>query len=176
MSRIGKKPIEISSQVTMQMENQMLTVKGSKGSLTMKIHEDYNVRQEGTLLYIAPVKDQTPLWGTLRTCVSNMVKGVSEGFRKDLEFNGVGYKASVTGTVLTLNLGYSHPIEYLLPNGIECKVTKSIIELYGSDKVLLGKTAADIRNFRKPEPYKGKGIRYIDEVIIRKAGKSGGKK
>ena len=135
MSRIGKKPIEISSQVTLQLENNVLTVKGSRGSLAMNIHQDYNVKQEGSLVYIEPLKGNTPLWGTLRTCVANMIKGVSEGFRKDLEFNGVGYKASVTGSMLTLNLGYSHPIEYSLPSGIECKITKSIIEIIGFMKI-----------------------------------------
>ena len=116
------------------------------------------------------------LWGLTRTLVNNMVTGVTQGFTKKLEFTGVGYKASVSGSVLTLNLGYSHPIEYTLPEGVEAKVGKNTIDLTGINKELVGFAAAKIRSFRPPEPYKGKGVRYADEVIIRKAGKTGGKK
>jgi len=111
------------------------------------------------------------MWGTTRTLINNMIHGVSQGFTKTLEFNGVGYKASVSGTTLTLNLGYSHPIEYKLPEGIEAKVTKNVIDISGSDKELVGFAAAKIRSMRKPEPYKGKGVKYAGETIARKEAK-----
>jgi len=115
------------------------------------------------------------MWGTTRSLLSNMVTGVSTGFKRVLEFNGVGYKASVKGKVLVLNLGYSHPIDYQLPEGISAKVNKNVIELSGVDKEALGQSAAKIRSFRPPEPYKGKGIKYLEETIVRKAGKTGAK-
>ena len=116
------------------------------------------------------------LWGLTRTLLSNMVEGVTKGFTKSLEFNGVGYKAAVSGSKLTLNLGYSHPIDYDLPEGVTAKVTRNVIDISGANKELVGFTAAKIRSFRPPEPYKGKGIKYADETIIRKAGKAGAKK
>ena len=116
------------------------------------------------------------MWGTARTLVNNMVVGVNDGFKRVLEFNGVGYKASVSGNKIVLNLGYSHPIDYVLPEGISAKVVKNQIELDGCNKELLGFVAAKIRSFRPPEPYKGKGVKYLEEVIIRKAGKTGAKK
>src|SRR5690606_31281984 len=116
------------------------------------------------------------LWGMSRTLLGNMVTGVTTGFVKSLEFNGVGYKAAVSGSNLTLNLGYSHPIDYVLPKGIEAKVVKNVIESHGCDKELVGFVAAQVRSYREPEPYKGKGLKYTDETIIRKAGKTGAKK
>jgi len=116
------------------------------------------------------------MWGTTRTLVANLVKGVTDGFTKSLEFNGVGYKASVNSNVLTLALGFSHNIDYKLPEGISVKVTKNIIDVSGANKELVGFVASEIRSFRPPEPYKGKGVKYVNETIIRKAGKSGGKK
>ena len=115
------------------------------------------------------------MWGTARTLVNNMVTGVTTGFTRTLEFNGVGYKAAVQGDTLNLSLGYSHPIEYKLPEGVSAKVTKNVIDLSGANKELVGFAASKIRSFRPPEPYKGKGVKYSDEHIIRKAGKSAGK-
>ena len=116
------------------------------------------------------------LWGLTRTIVGNMVTGVSVGFKKELEFNGVGYKAAVSGTTLQLNLGHSHQIDYKLPKGIEVKVNKNVVEVYGADKELVGFVAAEIRAYRPHEPYKGKGMKYVGEKVIRKAGKTGAKK
>ncbi len=177
MSRIGKRPLMLEKGIELTIQDQKVTCKGPKGQLSFNLPESYVLEKTGDLEFsLKPKNEKDALWGTLRSCLQNMITGVKEGFRKDLEFNGVGYKASVVGQKLTLNLGYSHPIDYVLPQGIECKVNKNVIELFGFDKVLLGKVAADIRSFRKPEPYKGKGIKYIDEVIIRKAGKTGAKK
>jgi large subunit ribosomal protein L6 len=136
------------------------------------------VKVEGKTITVTPKTESAEArsqWGTARTIVSNMVTGVSTGFVKSLEFNGVGYKAAVNGTVLNLSLGYSHPIDFTLPAGITAKVTKNQIDIEGSNKELVGQVAAKIRSFREPEPYKGKGVKYTTETIIRKAGKAGGK-
>jgi large subunit ribosomal protein L6 len=179
MSRIGKQPVVVPEKVTVTIADRKISVKGPKGELGLTHHEGVNVAQEDKSIVVKPV-DETQknraLWGLTRTLVSNMVEGVTNGFTKNLEFNGVGYKAAVSGNKITLNLGYSHPIEYELPEGVACKVTKNVIEVSGINKELVGFTAAKIRSFRKPEPYKGKGVKYADEVIIRKAGKTGAKK
>ncbi|EQC46870.1 50S ribosomal protein L6 [Bacteriovorax sp. Seq25_V] len=179
MSRIGKNPVVVPEKVQVNISNSLVTVKGPKGELTYNHHPKVTVKLEGSEIVVAPV-DETKIaksmWGTARTLVNNMVVGVTEGFTKALEFNGVGYKAAVQGNVLNLSLGYSHPIEYTLPEGISAKVDKNRIEISGSNKELVGFAAAKVRSFRPPEPYKGKGIKYADETIIRKAGKSSGKK
>jgi large subunit ribosomal protein L6 len=179
MSRIGKQPVAVPEKVTVTIADRKIDVKGPKGELTSTHHEGVNVAQEEKNIVVKPV-DETQknraLWGLTRTLVSNMVEGVTNGFTKNLEFNGVGYKAAVSGNKITLNLGYSHPIDYELPEGVSAKVTKNVIEVSGINKELVGFTAAKIRSFRPPEPYKGKGVKYADEVIIRKAGKTGGKK
>lgn len=179
MSRIGKKPIEIPEKVNISINERVVAVKGPNGELSYTHNPEVAVVQEGNTLVVSPLDESTKgraLWGLTRTLVSNMLEGVTKGFTKNLEFNGVGYKAAVTGNKMTLSLGYSHPIDYELPEGVTAKVTKNTIELSGANKELVGFTAAKIRSFRPPEPYKGKGIKYADEVIIRKAGKAGAKK
>jgi large subunit ribosomal protein L6 len=179
MSRIGKKPIGIPDKVEVKVNGSFVDVKGPKGQLTYDFHKDVKIEKADKVINVSPVSMSNTaraLWGMSRTLLGNMVTGVTTGFVKSLEFNGVGYKAAVSGSTLTLNLGYSHPIEYKLPAGIEAKVVKNVIEIHGCDKELVGFVAAQVRSFREPEPYKGKGLKYTDEKIIRKAGKTGAKK
>jgi large subunit ribosomal protein L6 len=179
MSRIGKKPIGIPDKVEIKINNNTVDVKGPKGQLTYTFRNDVKIEKTDKAINVMPANDSNEakaLWGMSRTLLGNMVTGVTTGFVKTLEFNGVGYKAAVAGSTLTLNLGYSHPIEYKLPKGIEAKVNKNAIEFHGSDKELVGFVAAQVRSYREPEPYKGKGLKYSDEKIIRKAGKTGAKK
>lgn len=179
MSRIGKQPVVVPEKVNVTISDRKIDVKGPKGELTFTHHEGVTVTQEDKNLIVKPIDGSNKnraLWGLTRTLVNNMMVGVTDGFTKTLEFNGVGYKAAAKGKTLTLNLGYSHPIDYELPEGVDAKVTKNVIEVSGCNKELVGFAAAKIRSFRKPEPYKGKGIKYSDEVIIRKAGKTGAKK
>lgn len=178
MSRIGKVPVNIPEKVEVNITNGLVTVKGAKGTLTAKLNSNVVAEMSGKTINIKPIDESTTAraqWGTARTQINNMVVGVSTGFVKSLEFNGVGYKAAVTGSTLNLSLGYSHTIDYVLPTGITAKVNKNVIDIEGSNKELVGQVAAKVRSFREPEPYKGKGIRYTDETIIRKAGKAGGK-
>lgn len=178
MSRIGKMPVAIPEKVDLKLNGQTVTVKGPNGQLEYTFNDLISFNSDGKELTVTPVnetKKATAMWGTARTLVNNMVTGVTTGFTKSLEFNGVGYKAAVKGDSLNLSLGYSHPIDYKLPEGVQAKVTKNIIELSGANKELVGFAAAKIRSLRPPEPYKGKGIKYTDEHIIRKAGKSAGK-
>lgn len=179
MSRIGKKEIIVPEKVQVTINGLNVNVKGPKGELAFTFNNKVNLKQEAGKITVSPVdesKDAVSMWGTARTLINNMVVGVTEGFTKSLEFTGVGYKAAVQGNVLNLSLGYSHPIEYNLPVGITAKVDKTRIDISGSSKELVGFVAATVRSFRPPEPYKGKGVRYADEKIIRKAGKSSGKK
>ncbi len=179
MSRIGKMPIRLPEKVNVNIDGSLVKVSGPKGSLEYEFCKSVSFTNSEGSVSVVPDGDNPnskSMWGTARTIVNNMVTGVSEGFKRVLEFNGVGYKASVSGSKMTLNLGYSHPIEYSLPKGVSAKVVKNQIELEGSDKELLGFVAAKIRSFRPPEPYKGKGVKYLEEVIIRKAGKTGAKK
>ena len=179
MSRIGKAPIGIPDKVEVKIDGSTVEVKGPKGQLSYTFRKEVKIVKADKVINVTPSDDSTTaraLWGMSRTLLGNMVTGVTTGFVKSLEFNGVGYKAAVAGNTLTLNLGYSHPIEYKLPKGVEAKVVKNIIEIHGSDKELVGFVAAQVRSYREPEPYKGKGIRYSDEKIIRKAGKTGAKK
>ena len=178
MSRIGKRPIAVPDKVNIKIDGKSINVKGPKGVLDYTFNEEIGVKQEGAELTVAvekETKNSKALWGLTRTLIANMVTGVTDGFQKDLEFNGVGYKAAVKGKTLVLNLGYSHPIEYDLPEGVEAKVQKNTISITGCSKELVGFTAAKVRSFRPPEPYKGKGVKYADETIVRKAGKAGGK-
>lgn len=179
MSRIGKKPIGIPDKVEVKLNGSTVEVKGPKGTLAYTFHKDVKVEKHEKSLTVSPAVKTTgarALWGMSRTLLGNMVTGVTTGFVKSLEFNGVGYKAAVSGSTLTLNLGYSHAIDYKLPKGVEAKVTKNVIEFHGCDKELVGFVAAQVRSYREPEPYKGKGLKYSDEKIIRKAGKTGAKK
>ncbi|HUU80119.1 MAG TPA: 50S ribosomal protein L6 [Acidobacteriota bacterium] len=178
MSRIGKRPIPIPKLVEIKLENGLLTVKGPKGMLTRRINPNVKVAIDGDRILVSAAdktRESRSLHGLTQVLIANMVTGVTEGFERILEIVGVGYRAEVKGKTVVFNLGYSHPIDFELPDGVEVKVEKTRIILNGIDKELLGKTAAEIRILRKPEPYKGKGIKYADEVIRRKAGKTGSK-
>jgi len=180
MSRIGKAIINIPEKVTVTKNDAgVVTVKGAKTSQTVPLTGSISIKQEGTELHVTR-GDEAPktraLHGLYRSLVFNAVHGVSEGWSKSLILNGVGYRAAVSGKTLDLTLGYSHPIKFPIPEGIEIKVDKqTTVHVSGADKALVGQVAANIRGYRLPEPYLGKGIRYSDEVIRRKAGKSGGK-
>jgi large subunit ribosomal protein L6 len=176
MSRIGKKPVEIPSGVKVALSGQTLNVEGPKGKLSRELHAGVQVEVAAQQIQVTSGAEQsnTALQGMTRTLIANMVDGVTKGFQRVLEINGVGYRADLQGKMLNLALGYSHPINYPLPEGISAEVEKQTkITLTGIDKELVGATAAKIRSFRAPEPYKGKGIKYADERIIRKAGKTG---
>lgn len=175
MSRIAKNPVELPNGVNVTLSADRITVKGSKGELSLSLHAGVEVRQEGTqLLFKAREgsKEGRPMSGTTRALVANMVKGVSEGFERKLELVGVGYRAKAEGSVVNLSLGYSHPVNYQLPAGVTAETpSQTEIILKAADKQLLGQVAADIRKYRQPEPYKGKGVRYSDEVVRRKEAK-----
>jgi len=177
MSRIGKRPVEIPAGVEVKLDGVSLSVKGPKGSLNRVFHENMIIRKEDSNLIVERPSDlilYRSLHGLTRTLISNMVVGVTKGFERTLEITGVGYKAEVKGRVLLLNMGYSHPVNFDLPDGIDAAVEKQTsIKISGIDKELLGQVAAKIRSVRKPEPYKGKGIRYAEETILRKEGKKG---
>ena len=177
MSRIGKLPISIPSGVKVTLDGNTMTVNGPKGTLSQKLHERMAIAVETDQITVTRPSDDKQdgaLHGLTRSLINNMVVGVTTGFQKDLEINGVGYRAEIAGQVLTLSLGYSHPVVYTLPDGISVEVEKQTkLSVKGIDKQLVGSAAAKIRSFRKPEPYKGKGIKYADEHIVRKAGKAG---
>ncbi len=176
MSRIGKQPITIPSGVTVTIDGQKLTAKGPRGSLELLLHPHVTVKIEGDVATIKvadpDLPDDRALWGLFRRLVQNAVNGVTQGFTKSLELVGVGYKVAVAGQTVTLNVGFSHPVIVNLPQGVTAKVDKNTLTLEGNDKQQVGELAAQIRRIRKPEPYKGKGIKYTDEVIHRKAGKA----
>lgn len=175
MSRIGKKPIEIAKGVTATVNGQQVAVKGPKGELKLTLVDDVTVSQGEGGITVAPREDTQrarAMWGLSRTLVQNLVTGVSEGFTKTLEINGVGYRAALQGKKLQLNLGFSHEVLYDIPEGIEVKVAKPTeISITGIDKQKVGQVAAEIRSYREPEPYKGKGVKYAGEFIFRKEGK-----
>ena len=177
MSRIGRMPIAIPAGVTVTMaENNHVTVKGPKGTLERTLPIEMEVKVEGAEVTVSrpnDLKKMKSLHGLTRTLINNMVIGVTEGYEKTLEVNGVGYRAQKSGKKLTLNLGFSHPVEMTDPEGIESKVDGNKIIISGIDKEKVGQHAAEIRDKRRPEPYKGKGIKYADEVIRRKVGKTG---
>ena len=179
MSRVGKKPIPIPKEVKVVLTPEGLTVKGPKGELSRSMPPQLSLQLEGNQVLIRPQDDSQKvkaLFGLFRTLVANMVKGVAEGFERVLEIQGVGYRAEIQGSQLVLNLGYSHPVPFQLPDGISAQVEKQTrVVLRGIDRDLLGLTAARIRRFRPPEPYKGKGIKYLEEKIRRKVGKTGSK-
>ncbi len=179
MSRIGKMPVEVPAGVTVEIkEGNVVTVKGSKGTLTRELPVEMEIRQEDNKVIVSrpnDLKRMKSLHGLTRTLIHNMVTGVSQGYSKVLEVNGVGYRAAKQGKKLVLNLGYSHPVEMEDPEGIETVVDGNKITVNGISKEKVGQYAAEIRGKRAPEPYKGKGIKYADEVIRRKAGKTGKK-
>jgi large subunit ribosomal protein L6 len=175
MSRIGKKPVSVPSGVTVSIEGQTVKVKGPKGELQTVLLDLVDVVQEDGQVRVTPREDSIPArsaWGLSRTLVANMVTGVTTGFTKSLEITGVGYRAAVQGKALQLNLGYSHDVSYAIPEGITITTPRpTAIEVSGIDKQRVGQVAAEIRQWRKPEPYKGKGVRYAGEQIYRKQGK-----
>lgn len=178
MSRIGKKPISIPSGVKVALSGPVINVEGPKGKLSRSVHQDVNVEvgAEQIEVKVGASAKGTAMQGLTRSLIANMVDGVTKGFEKILEINGVGYRAELQGKTLNLSLGYSHPVVFPLPEGITAEVEKQTkVFVRGIDKELVGATAAKIRSFREPEPYKGKGIKYSDERIIRKAGKAGKK-
>jgi large subunit ribosomal protein L6 len=177
VSRIGKKPVDIPAGVSVTLAGNEIKVKGPKGELSRKLPPLVTVKQEGNALKVAEQKTgdrrANAMHGLARSLIQNMVTGVSKGFTRVLEINGVGYRAEVKPGALFLALGYSHTIEVLLPKGITAKVDKNRVELTGVDREVLGQLAAVIRDQRPPEPYKGKGIKYVEETIRRKVGKAG---
>ncbi len=179
MSRIGKKIRVLPSGVTAEVKGDSLVVKGPKGELKQKLHPHVTVAVEGNNIKTVVSNEQNgkdrALWGTFSSLVENMLEGVTKGFKKQLEINGVGYKAALKGTSLMLEVGFSHPVEVKAVPGIKYAVEKNIISVEGIDKQLVGEVAAQIRRVKKPEPYKGKGIKYVEETIRRKAGKTAAK-
>ena len=175
MSRIGKKPVELPAGVSASVSGQTIEVKGPKGTRSFSATDDVTITVDGNLVTITPrgsSKRARQQWGMSRTMVANLVTGVTSGFKKELEITGVGYRAAMQGNVLKLNLGLSHDVEYTAPDGVTVTSPKpTIIEVEGIDEQAVGQVAADIRAWRKPEPYKGKGIRYKGEFIFRKEGK-----
>ena len=179
MSRVGKKPVELGKDLTAEVQGQSVTIKGKKGSLTLAVNSEIEVKVDGNLVKVAPRSGSNfanAMAGTTRAHIANMVAGVTNGFQKKLDLVGVGYRAAVQGQKLNLTLGFSHPVTVPAPAGITFEVpaqTRVIVK--GIDKELVGQVAANIRSIRKPEPYKGKGVRYAGERILRKAGKTGKK-
>ncbi len=182
MSRIGKLPIEIPEGVEVKLEKKLITVKGSKGELSMEVMDNVKVNIEDKIITIArnsDIKEDRAAHGLTRALLANLITGVKDGFEKKLEINGVGYRAEGGGAQITLHLGFSHPVIMKAPEGVTVEIDqekKNILIIKGIDKQKVGQFAAEIREYRKPEPYKGKGIKYIDEHITRKAGKKAGAK
>jgi len=179
MSRVGKMPISIPSGVDFKIVENVIEVKGPKGVLNLATHPTIAVTVENNIISVTPVDDSRiarQQHGLRRTLLANAVAGVTKGFEKTLDVIGVGYKVNVQGNTVVLNVGFSHPVNFVLPAGIAAKVENTKITISGCDKQVVGEVAAQIRRVRPPEPYKGKGIKYSDETIRRKAGKSGGKK
>ncbi len=176
MSRLGKLPVQIPAGVEVTLANGILTVKGPKGTLTRRVTNDVTITIENNAVTLTPKAGSDTakaLWGTYAAHLKNMLKGVTEGFVKKLEIEGVGYRAEVQGNKIKLLLGFSHPVELVAPEGVSMLVEKSVITISGTDIEVVGQFAADIRSKKKPEPYKGKGIHYVGEYIIRKQGKKG---
>ncbi|GBR52756.1 50S ribosomal protein L6 [Neokomagataea thailandica NBRC 106555] len=176
MSRVGKYPVEVPSDVQVTLTNGVITVKGKLGEQSMPISRHVDVKVEGNQVAVEPVgrrsRDNWTMWGTTRALIANMVKGVSTGFSKALEIQGTGFRAAVQGSNLVMNLGFSHDVVYPIPAGIKITTPRpTAIVVEGNDKQRVGQVALDIRSFRRPEPYKGKGVRYETEVLRRKEGK-----
>ena len=174
MSRLGKLPVAIPDKVTVAAVNDLITVKGPNGELKTHYNDDVNVEiKEGKIWVSAAneTKRARAMWGTVRANVKNLVEGVTTGYKKQLDINGVGYRAAVQGQILTLALGFSHDVKYIVPTGVKVAMEKTSIVLSGADKQKVGQVAAEIRSLRGPEPYKGKGVKYSTETIRRKEGK-----
>ncbi len=175
MSRIGKKPVTIPAGIEVTVNNGIVSVKKGSKAIDVDTHNRVGVEitdSNVTFTVVGDTAQSKAYWGTYRALTNNAIEGLNKGFAKSLEINGVGYRAAVKGKVLELQLGYSHPINYDIPEGLEITVDKNIIHVKGSSKQQVGQTAAIIRGYRKPEPYKGKGVKYTDEHIVRKAGKT----
>jgi large subunit ribosomal protein L6 len=179
MSRVGKKPIQIPDNAKISFDNKVLTVKGDKGTLTQTIHPDVDLKIEDGVMHVRPLKNTRnclALQGLTRSLVNNMITGVTQGFERILEINGIGYRAELKGNTIVLNVGYSNAVEFNLPEGVSAAMERNnVIKLSGIDKQKIGAAAASIRKIRPPEPYKGKGIKYAEEYIRRKVGKAGTK-
>ena len=175
MSRIGKKPVEFASDITVSSNGDIITFAKGKNSVDLDTKGNVNFSLDGNVLTFATLSDERAhraFWGTYRALAANIVTGLTTGYSKQLEINGVGYRAAVKGRVLNLQLGFSHDINYELPDGIEASVEKNVITFKSHDKQMIGQVAAEVRSFRPPEPYKGKGVKYMEEHIVRKAGKT----
>jgi len=175
MSRVAKSPVEVPAAVSVTLNGQNISLKGSKGTLALNIHPSVEVKQDNNVLTFAPrdgAKQSDALAGTTRALVNNMVIGVNQGFEKKLNLVGVGYRVKAEGSTVNLSLGFSHPVNYVLPAGVSVEIpSQTEIVLRSADKQLLGQVASEIRAFREPEPYKGKGVRYADEQVHRKEAK-----
>ncbi len=173
MSRIAKKPITVPAGIEVKISGRSVNVKGPKGNLNIDLHETVSIAQDGEVLNVTPASDAAwAMAGTMRSLVGNMVTGVSEGYEKKLELIGVGYRAKAQGNSLNLQLGFSHPVDYAVPEGITVETpSQTEILVKGADKQKVGQVSAEIRAYRPPEPYKGKGVRYADEYVIRKEAK-----
>ncbi len=174
MSKVGKKPITIPQEVTVTLTDALLTVKGKEGTITLPILPHTKLELKENVLSVTSTGDDMQAranWGTMRALAQNAVNGVSAGFTKELEIQGVGFRANMEGNNLVLNLGFTHPIKFETPEGIKITVEKSFVKIFGANRNLVGQVAAKIRSYKKPEPYKGKGIRYKGEVVKMKAGK-----
>ena len=175
MSRVGKNPVTLPNGVSINIAGVVVTAKGKLGELSAQFTDDVEITQEKNLVFVKPrnkSREARKMWGTSKSVINNLVVGVSEGFTRKLEINGVGYRAQVQGKTLNLQLGFSHDVNYSIPDGIEIKCPEqNQIEIFGASKQQVGQVAAEIRAYRPPEPYKGKGIKYDDEYILRKEGK-----
>ena len=175
MSRIGKQPVVIPADINVSVDGNVIVFKKGNVSKELDTKGNVNVKVEGNEIIFSPKSDDRfdkAFWGAYRSLAQNVVVGLTTGFQKQLEINGVGYRAAVKGNILELQLGFSHPINYEIPKGIQVSVEKNLITIKGDDKQVVGQVAAEVRSFRPPEPYKGKGVKYVDEHIIRKAGKT----
>jgi len=178
MSRIGKRPVTVPSGIEVSLDGTTLVAKKGNLEKRLETHGRVGINIDGSEVTFARVGDEkqdAAFWGTYRALFNNIVVGLDKGYSKSLEINGVGYRAAVEGKTLKLQLGFSHDVNYAIPEGLDVKVEKNIITISGTDKQAVGQAAAEIRAYRPPEPYKGKGVKYTDEVIIRKAGKAAGK-
>ena len=178
MSRVGKRPVTVASGVEVSLDGTCLVAKKGNLEKRLETHGRVGISIDGaevTFTRVGEEKQDAAYWGTYRALLNNIIIGLDKGYEKSLEINGVGYRAAVSGKVLNLQLGFSHPIDFNIPEGLEITVVKNIINIKGPDKQAVGQAAAEIRDFRPPEPYKGKGVKYTDEHIIRKAGKAAGK-
>ncbi len=178
MSRVGKQPVAIAKGIDVSVDGTAIVAKKDKLEKRLETHGRVGIEVKDNEVIFTKVgddKESAAFWGTYRSLFNNIIIGLDKGFSKSLEINGVGYRAAVQGKVLNLQLGHSHDINFNIPEGLDVKVEKNIITISGTDKQVVGQAAAEIREFRPPEPYKGKGVKYTDEVIIRKAGKAAGK-